>query len=143
MRSWRDMAAEISGHASAARVEKPMPQLAANGVPPELLRGVALLPTFRPRQLTTWSMWDEVVEDAQRLIDSGWAARALALGWSPLDLFGVGPDGSESFEGLAVWLCRRRVLLLDDHSAIASDRRAYGFYNRRVGRAVFLWELGR
>lgn len=80
------------------------------------------------------------------LARDGWAAKALALGWSPLDLFGAVTDatGDAYSNGLAVWLAGRRVLAICATHAIVEDGEGRAYFNRidRSG-ARLLWELGR
>lgn len=91
-------------------------------------------------------VWPGIVEDAARLANEGWAAQALALGWSPLHLWGCSSDrgGNPEHDGLAVWLAGRRVLLLDETSCIAdSGAGRRSIFNRHpMEDAVMLWELG-
>jgi hypothetical protein len=89
--------------------------------------------------------WREVVADALRVAQEGWAHSALGLGWSELDLFGVarGSDPSTEDHGLAVWLRGRRILALTAEAAIADDgpgARSY-FMPGRPLQATLLWEI--
>ena len=90
--------------------------------------------------------WSEVVADAARLARDGWAAQALALGWSDLDLFGAVADaeGDPSADGLAVKLGGRRVLAMcETFATIAGPDggRCWHYRGNNEG-AVLLWELG-
>lgn len=104
------------------------------------LRGMAAPRIARPE------VWPQVVADAARLANDGWAAQALALGWDPLHLWGCSPDpgGNVDHEGLAVWLRGRPVLLLDAHSClVATGPRNHSIFNARpMPGAMLLWELG-
>ena len=103
------------------------------------LRRLRAMPTPR---ITHPAEWISVCQNAQTLVDLGWAPEAITLGWHPLDLFGCSADGG--FEGLAVWLRRRRLALIDNRSAIAvgSDARRHIFNRRTDDSAVYLWDLG-
>jgi len=103
----------------------------SGGLPPEIVRGLAQLAVRPVPRVRDVEAWLEIVADAQRLVTEGWAERALALGWAPRDLFGVGKNHSDEFEGLAVWLCGRRILLLDEHGVIATDERSRFHYSRQ------------
>lgn len=114
----------------------------------EVTAGLEQLATIRPPRLTRPELWSAIVADALRLAADGWAAHALRLGWSPLELWGCSPDrgGNPNHEGLAVWLDGRRVLLIDDATCIVEsgpDARSV-FHRRSVAAGgVFLWNLGK
>ena len=99
----------------------------------------------RPRLVRPGS-WPTVVSDALCLARDGWAAKALALGWEPLDLFGAVPDsaGDPYSDGLAVWLEGRPVLALTAEYAVADDGNGGRSYFNRMVRtgACLLWDLG-
>jgi hypothetical protein len=70
------------------------------------------------------SRWQQFLDDCGLFLDEGWAARAEALGWGPLDLFGCNRDkpfARISQAGL-VWLLEGRKLLAltADTAAIAT-----------------------
>ena len=82
--------------------------------------------------------WRGVVLDVHHLVSDGWADQALLLGWDVRELFGVGHE----YDGLACWLCDRRVAVLSEDGAICLGYdRSRSFY-RRVDPAnlVLLWE---
>jgi hypothetical protein len=90
--------------------------------------------------------WRQVAGDARLLLDQGWVARALSLGWHATDLFGVSPDGGGDFEGLAVWLRGDRIVLMDERTAISARGETRRVFNRRLptpGATIFIWDLGR
>ena len=103
------------------------------------LRSMSIPRVVRP------DVWSRVVRDAFELVDAGWAAKALALGWSPLDLFGAvtDADGDPLSDGLSVWLAGRKLLAVEATLAVVRDGGGHFFYHRReqVG-AKLLWELG-
>ena len=86
-------------------------------------------------------LWSAVVADASRLAQEGWAGVALALGWHPLQLWGCTRDGH--FESLATWLQGRRLVLVDEASAITADgpQRFIFRPSPAPADAIFLWEL--
>lgn len=126
----------------------PFPRERNNGtsLPDDLVAGVARLKRMRAPRLLTPDAWPIAVSDASYLAGSGWAAKALALRWSPLNLFGAVTDaeGDPYGEGLAVWLAGRRVLAITATCATVEDGGDRHFYNRRaqVG-AKLLWEIDR
>lgn len=91
--------------------------------------------------------WRQAVVDCRRLIEDGWAHKALNLGWAALDMFGAvtDPAGDPDADGLAVKLEGRRVLALCASFATVQDGengRAY-LYRRGSEGARLLWEVGR
>jgi len=112
---------------------------------------VARLSHLSPPKVHNRAAWFEVVQDAQRLVSEGWADRALDLGWTAGDLFGVGQRDSHDFAGLAVWLEGRRIIVMDETIAVARDERGRATFNRRgFGHGkdvrqppVLLWQFGR
>lgn len=135
--NWRSLAATILAE------EQPPERGAA--LPPAIVAGLESMRGLPPPRLSNQSTWHEVRRDAEWLAASGWAGKALALGWDPLAVFGCGQQGSRQYEGLAVWLAGRRLVLLDEHSAIAVEGRARSVFHvpRTPARAVFLWAFGR
>ncbi|MCA1653676.1 MAG: hypothetical protein ABR588_05955 [Sphingomicrobium sp.] len=91
--------------------------------------------------------WPAVVSDALGLARYGWAAKALALGWSPFELFGAVPDATSdpAADGLAVWLAGRKLLAITaDYAAADDGDGGRSYFNRREAHgAVLLWDLGR
>lgn len=92
------------------------------------------------------SAWATAVRDAKRLADDGWAAKALALGWTALDLFGAvtDRDGDPEADGLAVKLAGRKVLAISENFATVQDGENGRAYLHRRGSegGRLLWELG-
>jgi len=151
MGRWAERAAELAAEASIRRGDDASDQAnGANGtngmgaLPLSVSQGLMRLRTMRPpRRLLTPANWAGVVADAEALVVEGWAGQALRLGWQPIELFGV----SDDFDGLAVWLNARKMVLLDERMAIAIDigGRSRFYFNRRApDRAtVMLWEWAR
>jgi hypothetical protein len=92
--------------------------------------------------------WLRFIDDCGRFLDDGWAARAEALGWGPLELFGcdrIKPFARLDRAGL-LWLIdgRKLLALTADTAAIATHSGGKLTYYRRqleTGR-VLAWELG-
>ena len=161
MGKWSEMAARLEREAEDNRDDRDktpalMPRSGPNVsiVPnvPSLLAacindGIAQLQSMPAPRITRLEVWPMIVADAKRLVDDGWAQQALALGWHELELFGVGAKSSAEFEGLAVWLAGRRLILIDERSAIAADGNGRAYFSRLPdfdpSRAVYLWDYGR
>jgi hypothetical protein len=150
MGSWRDAAAALQGEAAPVAA----PSLENFGLPDDLataLRRLERMPP--PRKLQRPQNWGGVVADAMTLARDRWAAKAIALGWTAGDLFGVGARDDWDFQGLAVWLDGRRIVMLDDKQAIVVGnlgdyRTAFVRGGMRHGthptvQPVMLWEFGR
>jgi hypothetical protein len=151
MGSWRDVAAAV------AQRQQPRAEPAAMenfGLPDDLaaaLRRLEALP--RPQKLDRAANWRGVVADVMTIARDRWAAKAMALGWTAGDLFGIGPRDDWDFQGLAVWLNGRRIVMLDDKQAIVAgdlrdERSAFVRGGMRHGThptitPVMLWEFGR
>jgi hypothetical protein len=124
------------------------------GLPDDLaaaLRRLEMMPA--PRKLQQSANWRGVIADAMVLARDRWAAKAMALGWSVSDLFGVGAKTDWDFQGLAVWLDGRRIIMLDEKQAIVAGnpgdhRSAFIRGGMRHGtdpvvEPAMLWEFGR
>jgi len=91
--------------------------------------------------------WLRFIDDCGRFLDGGWAARAAALGWGPLDLFGC--DRERPFARVdrlgLLWLLNGGTLLElhRDLAILETERGASQRYRRRpveVGRIVLAWD---
>jgi hypothetical protein len=151
MSNWRDMAA--SALSVSDNEEPPVPEpVTGYGLDADLYRSLSRLSRMPPPPgLVEGAKWGQSVRDALRLAREGWAASALALDWSVYDLFGVGPRDSWEFEGLAVWLAGRPVVLLDERRCVAGEgderetfqRGGPGHGTHPVIAPVLLWQFGR
>jgi hypothetical protein len=92
--------------------------------------------------------WVQFIDDCGRFLDGGWAARAAALGWGPLDLFGC--DRERPFVRVdhlgLLWVLNggTLVVLHRDRAILETERGVRQCYRRRpveVGRVVLAWEL--
>ena len=123
----------------------PRAETRETSVPRGVASGLSRLKLMRAPRLMRPEAWPVTLSDAERLARDGWAAKALAFGWSPLNLFRAVIDlrGDPSSDGLAVWLSGRKLLALCASFAVAdagNGGRAY--FNRRDAEgAVLLWEI--
>ncbi len=147
MARWRELAAAVVQVDQTSRDVRP-----SYGLPDDLaaqLRQLGTLPA--PQKLESPDQWRVVVRDALTIARAGWAASALSLGWSSLDLFGVGERDSLDFAGLATWLEGRTIVALDERVAVAvgeEGRDAFvrgGLGHGKDARTtpVHLWDFGR
>lgn len=144
---------EVAEVAEAAKVEPNQPihsrvsQLSqVPALPRDIRAGLARLRSMGVPVAVDRTNWRDAVAGALHLADEGWAANALALGWSPLDLFGAvtDPAGDPYSDGLAIWLERRPVLALTADYAVADNGSGGRSYFNRMARtgACLLWDLG-
>ena len=155
MGKWMELAArlEAEGAEDNKDVRDESPELTPNvpivpnvpgPLPLSITSGLRRLRSMAAPRLACPTAWPRVVSDALSLANQGWAQKALALGWTPLDLFGAvtDPAGDPYSDGLAVWLGGRKLLAVCSTFAIAEDRNGRAYFNRReqVG-AKLLWEL--
>src|SRR5665213_1163529 len=155
MGKWMDLAAQLEAGAGSednrdnrdnSPPNVPIVPNVPGLLPPDLSDGLESLRAMAAPRITRPEVWPEIVSDALLLARDGWAETAMALGWSPLQLWGCSPDrgGNPADDGLAVWLAGRRVLLIDGASCIVeSGPKARAVFSRRpAAGAVFLWQLG-
>jgi len=94
--------------------------------------------------------WQQFVDDCGRFLDLGWANRAEACGWGPLDLFGCDrerPLARYDHMGL-LWILqgRKLVALKADAATIDTLTGALQTYPHRPinsDRVVLAWELAK
>jgi hypothetical protein len=92
--------------------------------------------------------WVMFIDDCGRFLDGGWANRAAAFGWGPLDLFGCDPDrpfARVDRMGL-VWLLNGGTVteLHRDRAIIRTTAGARQSYRRRpvdIGSVALAWEF--
>jgi hypothetical protein len=117
------------------------------GAPRIWAEALARLDPTRPPCDISPRRWLRFIDDCGRFIDEGWAARAEALGWGPLDLFGC--DRMKPFARLdqagLLWLIdgQKLLALTADTAAIATPSGSkLTFYRRQLetGGAP-AWEL--
>lgn len=151
MGNWRDVAA-----AMAERQHVPVVSATVDnfGLPDDLAAALRLLESLSPPQkLERAANWRGVMADALTIARDRWAAKALALGWTVGDLFGIGVHDDWDFQGLAAWLDGRRIIMLDEKQAIVvgdlgNRRSVFKRGGMRHGThpaivPVMLWNFGR
>jgi hypothetical protein len=119
-----------------------------SGAPREWAEAFAGIDAGHPPEGIPEPRWRQFIDDGGRFLDQGWAYKAKALGWSPLELFGCDrsrPLARIDNTGL-IWLMRgRRLLALTAETATIENRNAPPHKYRRClnepGRAVLAWEL--
>ncbi len=118
------------------------------GAPRAWAEALARLDPNKPPGDVPPRRWLGFVDDCGRFQDGGWAVRAAAFGWGPLDLFGCDrerPFARVDHLGL-LWLLNGGsvVELHRDRAILETERGARQCYRRRpveVGRVVLAWEL--
>lgn len=148
MAGWRDFAARTNPEPDAcanSAINAVSPPIGTNGTngtaPPSSvaaalaqLEGMACPLSCEPRA------WGRMVADARKLVREGWALKALDLGWSEVDLFGIAEDQNGS-PGLAAWLGGDEVtVILDSCAAVRLLDGGRRYFNRPVTGAVLPWK---
>ena len=116
-------------------------------IPRVWAEGFARLDPTRPPELVPLKRWWRFIDDCGRFLDGGWAQRAEALGWGPLQLFGCNrkrphyvPD-----RGLLWEINGGRLIVLYRDGAIIEtprgDRLRYRRQPPKVGQVVPAWRL--
>ena len=154
MANWREKAAALLETQGGGSTPAPRPQPARRfgDLPPGIAVALERLqhtpgPWFRGDA----AAWARVIDDAIALAVDGWAGKALALGWSAHDVFGIGPRDSLDFAGLAVWLEGRTIVVLNADRAMVRDRGGMACFERGgwghgrdvSAEPVLLWQFGR
>jgi hypothetical protein len=117
------------------------------GAPAAWAEGLARLNLAQPPGDVPPHRWVRFIDDAGQFLDGGWAARAAALGWGPLELFGCdrhAPFARIDQAGL-LWLLNGRPLamLSGDVAIIACGQNTVQTYRRGAAGhgAILVWEL--
>jgi len=120
--------------------------IAARPLPEDVAKGLVKRRLMLPPRITNPVVWPEIVADAVRIADEGWAAQALGLGWEPLHLFGVEPstDPDTWDYSLAAMLAGQSIRAVDEQRFYLRDGEVRCFFEKRPRPALskFLWELG-
>ncbi len=161
MASWRDFArkeaeppttcANSANCANSPALAAPDAPIGTNGtigtgLPSVIVSGLKRLADMGAPKGADPRAWRLAFKDAAALAGEGFAAQALGLGWSALDLFGgqLKRTGDPQADGLAVWLQGRKVLAVTADHAIASDANGgrHFFIRPRAPGASLMWALG-
>ena len=136
---------ETAKNEACFTVSSPKGETRETSLPDDVAAGIRRLKVMRAPRLQEPGMWAIAVAGAAYLVKSVWAAKALALGWSLLDLFGAVPDrdGDPAGDGLAVWLAGRKLLAITAEYAVVEDvGGGRSYFNRRTAPgAALLWAL--
>jgi hypothetical protein len=118
------------------------------GAPRVWAEALARLDPARPPCDVPPTRWLRFIDDCGLFLDEGWAARAEALGWGPLDLFGCSRDkpfARISQAGL-LWLLEGRKLHAMTADTAVFAKQSGGkltFYRQQLeAGGVLAWELG-
>jgi hypothetical protein len=118
------------------------------GAPRAWAEALARLDPNNPLGDVPLRRWLRFIDDCGRFLDGGWADKAAALCWGPLDLFGC--DRERPFARIdhlgLLWLLDGGTVLEmhRDHAIIETVGGARQTYRRRpveVGRVMLAWEL--
>jgi hypothetical protein len=120
------------------------------GVPRALAEALARMRPAEPPPGISPSRWLRFIDDCGEFLDAGWGAKALVLGWHPLNLFGCDrerPFARIDRSGL-LWLLNggKLVALSRDTATIETSTGARQTYHRRpidADHIVLAWELSR
>jgi len=156
MGKWLDLAARLEADVRDNRDNRDeSPRFGANvpnvpnvpaSLPPSVTNGLNRLGKMAAPPLQRPEAWPLVVSDALGLARDGWAAKALALGWTPVELFGAvtAIDGDPEGDGLAVWLRGRPIMAICETYVAVEDLGGRSYYNRRqADGAMLIWDIGR
>ena len=118
------------------------------GAPRAWAEALARLDPNKPPRQVTLERWWRFIDDCGRFLDAGWAARAAALGWGPLHLFGCDrkrPFARLDHRGLLWEVNGGRLIVLYRDGAIIEtlrgDRLRYRRRRPEVGQVVLAWKL--
>jgi hypothetical protein len=116
-------------------------------VPRSWAEGFARLDPARPPADVPLRRWQQFIDDVGRFLDSGFAARAAALGWGPFDIFGCDRDrpfARIDQQGLCWLVTGNRVVNLFENAAViqtwTGQRQTWRRKPSEPGR-VLAWEL--
>jgi hypothetical protein len=129
---------------------EPQPQPGGIGVPRQWVDGIASLRRQRAPADVPLHRWRLFIDDCERFLDPEtiWAARAPALGWDALSLFGCAPTQPLAHLQVAglLWALRGgKLIRLYPHSAsIEISDGSHRVFNRRAiygAQIVLAWRL--
>jgi hypothetical protein len=119
-----------------------------SGVPRTWAEALAQLDPFNPPADVPLARWQQFIDDCGHFLDLGWANRAEAFGWEPLELFGCDrerPLARYDHMGL-LWIIQgRKLVALTARTATIDTLTGSLQIYRRVpigtDRIVLAWEL--
>ena len=120
-----------------------------DGAPQAWAEALARLDPAHPPRDVPRQRWRQFIDDCGRFLDSGWAQRAIWLGWAPINLFGCDwerPYAKVDQAGL-LWLIEGRSLIALSHDIaviVSPTEGGQRHYRRRAGtprQDVMAWEL--
>jgi hypothetical protein len=128
----------------------PKPSKHHSDAPHPWAEALARLDPSKPPRGVPPQRWERFIQDCCLFVDRGWAARAAALEWPPLQLFGCDrkrPFARVDNMGLIWFLNGGTILALHREGAVIETRMGARQSYRRgtidVDRVVFPWELQR
>jgi hypothetical protein len=99
-----------------------------------VLPGIKELNLYHPPGDVPPERWFQFIDDSRSFVDSGWAVKAIALGWDPLELFGC--DADRPFARIdrlgLVWF-------LNGCTLVALTAASATYETRRTGARLTLW----
>ena len=118
------------------------------GTPRAWAEALARLDPSKPPTDVPLDRWERFINDCRHFLDLGWANRAAALGWGPIDLFGCDRERPLArYDGMGLlWIIqgRRLVALTAETATIDTLTGSLQTYRRvpiDFDRAVVAWEL--
>ena len=117
------------------------------GLPSEWAEGIARLQTMSPPANVPPRRWEQFIDAAARFADR-WAAKAAALGWGPVDIWGCHRD--KPYERIdcagLLWLLNGNeiVAMTTGTATVRTRTGAIQTFRRRVipPDTVLAWDLG-
>jgi len=115
------------------------------GVPTFIALGLHRLRSMPTPRVTNPAVWPEIVADASRLAQEGWAAKAIDLSWDALHLFGWEPGVDLEAWDYSLAVVMEGWLVVDvsaDYITLRKGNVSRPFKNRpRPALTRYLWEL--
>lgn len=118
------------------------------GAPRRWAEALARLNSTKPPADVPLQRWRRFIDDCGHFLDQGWDVQAIALGWTPLDLFGCDrerPFARIDQAGLLGLLNGRKLVALTSYTATtelpAGHRQTYQRIPLETGRVVLAWAL--
>lgn len=117
------------------------------GLPAEWREGLTALDADKPPSVIEAGAWAGLVLAARRFVDDSHAPRAMALGWSAVDCFGLHPGAPlarHDVRGFALFVRPADVVVSMNTTGGIIRRGATGTrhsWRRAQGGAAPLWEL--